>query len=104
MREVFKTRAAEADLDEQWVYLAERSIPAANRIIRKITAQCDELANFPNLGRARPEFAGGLRSLPVDNYVIWYRVLADKIEISRVLHGAADPTQIFAPADSDTPS
>ena len=103
MKEYYLLRAAQADIDEQWVYLAERSIPAADHFTDRITAQFRQLLDFPNMGRARPEFAGGLRSFPVDKYMIYYRVLADKIEISRVLHGAADPTQIFAPADPDTP-
>ena len=103
MRTLFRTRAAQADIDEQWIYLAQRNLRAADRFVDKIEAQFDRLVDFPNLGRARPEFAGGLRSFPADNFVIYYRVLENKIEIVRVLHGAADPTHLFDPIPDETP-
>jgi toxin ParE1/3/4 len=36
-----------------------------------------------------------LRSLSVGNYLIFYRPLADGIEIVRVLHGARDIDSLF---------
>ena len=103
MKEYSLLRAAQADMDEQWIYLAERSEQAAARMKLSLTLAFERLVDFPNLGRARPEFTGGLRSFPVDNFVIYYRVLENKIEIVRVLHGAADPTDLFAPAPDETP-
>ena len=37
----------------------------------------------------------GLRSLPVENYLIFYRVRDDTVEVLRVIHGARDLGAIF---------
>ena len=66
-----------------------------------LTGKFKQLVDFPNSGRARPEFAGDYRSIPAGNFIIYYRVLETKIEIYRILHGAADATQFFEPADDE---
>jgi len=49
----------------------------------------DLLAEQPGMGRARPEFAPGVRSFVVENYVIYYRQEGDVL-IARILHGRRD--------------
>jgi len=95
MRELFVTRAAEADLLEIWLYFFEMSEEAAERVVDEITEKYDLLAEFPFMGRRRTEFGGRYRSLAVRNYVIFYRVSEEALEISRVLHGARDLAGIF---------
>jgi toxin ParE1/3/4 len=95
MRELFVTRAAEADLLEIWSYHFELSEKTADRTIDEITGKCDLLLEFPFMGRGRGELGTGYRSLPVGNYVLFYRVAEVKIEISRILHGSRDLTGIF---------
>jgi toxin ParE1/3/4 len=95
MRKLIITRVAEADLLEIWIYLFEHSPQTADRVMDEITAQYDHLLEFPFMGRQRLEFGGDYRSLPVGNYVIFYRVKDDLLEISRVLHGSRDLTGIF---------
>ena len=68
---------------------------AADRVIDQIEAAEDRLALFPNLGRARPEIAIDLRSWPIGEYLIFYRVERDRLEIVRVLHGARDLGDLF---------
>ena len=46
------------------------------------------LADAPFAGRPRPERARGVRSFAVGNYLIFYRPVADGIEVARILHGA----------------
>lgn len=48
------------------------------------------LLGNPELGRKRNEIRRGLRSIPKDNHVIFYRILKDRIRIVRVLHGSTD--------------
>ena len=103
MREVEFSREAQADLMERWAHFYRRSVRAAVRFSDLCTEKFDLLCEFPNLGRARPEFVGKLRSLPVENHIIFYRVTDTKIFIARVVHGATDLTQIFEPAENDTP-
>ena len=39
--------------------------------------------------------ATGLRSLPLGNYIIFYRPIDDGIEVVRILHGARDLPPLF---------
>ncbi len=97
MRELFVTRAAEADLLEIWSYHVENSEQAAERVVDEITEKYDLLLEFPFMGRRRAEFGDRYRSLAVGNYVIFYRVSEKTIELSRVLHGARDLAGAFPP-------
>jgi len=64
----------ERDLDEIWSYLAEDATPTtADRLVDDIIHGLDLLAEQPGVGRVRPEFGTGVRSFPVENYVIYYR-------------------------------
>ncbi len=68
---------------------------AADRVLNNIDQKCQALAESPGIGRRREELAPDLRSLPVGNHVIFYRVRDDGIEVIRVLHGARDIDAIF---------
>jgi len=81
---------ADADLDEIWYYVASRSgsVEMADRLIGAITDRFMLLATHPNIGRARDEdLRPGLRSFPVGEYVIIYRVCQEDVLILRVWHG-----------------
>ncbi|WP_127477545.1 type II toxin-antitoxin system RelE/ParE family toxin [Sulfurivermis fontis] len=49
------------------------------------------LTQHPLMGTERPELLPGARSLPIENHTLFYRVIANKVEIIRVLHGRQDP-------------
>ncbi|MCW3052025.1 MAG: plasmid stabilization system [Chthonomonadales bacterium] len=87
---------AETDLLLIWVYHAEKSERAATRIRKEIVSKYNLLLQFPMAGRSREELQAGLRSLPIEKYVIFYRAHYDRIEIVRVLHGAQDITGVFS--------
>lgn len=89
---------AQADLDSIWDYIAADNIAAADRLLETCRTKLALLAEAPGLGRPRDEFARALRSLPVGNYLLFYRPLADGIELARVLHGARNLPPLF-----DTP-
>lgn len=67
---------AESDLDSIWLYVArESSIETANRLIDALTDRFWLLARNPRIGRARDhDLRPGLRSFPVVEYVIFYRI------------------------------
>lgn len=50
------------------------------------------------MGRLRPEFGSGVRSISVESHVIYYRHDGE-VQIARVLHGRRD--QAAAWSDSD---
>ena len=82
---------AEADLDEIWYYIAQRSgsLEMANRFVDSLTDRFSLLANNPYLGRRRDELRAGLRSFPVGDYLIFYRVLDEEtVLVVRVFEGS----------------
>jgi toxin ParE1/3/4 len=87
---------AEADLDAIWDYIANDSPTNADRFLeRLVTTLTTTLSTLPFAGRSRDEFEAGLRSFPVENYIAFYRVRKDTVEIVRIIHGARDLGVIF---------
>jgi toxin ParE1/3/4 len=65
---------AEQDLEEIWLYVAEDASPTtADRLIDAILDRFDLFAEQPAIGRLRPEFGAGVRSVVVESHVIYYR-------------------------------
>jgi toxin ParE1/3/4 len=87
-------RATE-DLIEIWSYIADDSAASADAFIDKIYETMEMVVRQPRSGRRRDELAQGIQSFPVGRYIIFYRVVADAIEIVRVLHGARDIENLF---------
>jgi toxin ParE1/3/4 len=50
----------------------------------------EKLAQYPELGRSRPELNAMIRSFAHKRHVIYYILLDGEIGISRVLHGSMD--------------
>lgn len=100
-RRVLIRGSALFDLEEQAVFLDQRSVDLGPRFAGACLSEFDGLADMPGRGRARefknPRFQD-VRSWTVKgfpNYLIFYRDLGDAIEILRVLHGARDIDSIF---------
>ncbi|MGA7318117.1 MAG: type II toxin-antitoxin system RelE/ParE family toxin [Silvibacterium sp.] len=84
---------AEAELDDIWYYVAKESgsIDIADRLVDSITERFYLLARHPHIGRRRDEdLRPGLRSFPVGEYVIIYRVEEDEVLILHVYRGSRD--------------
>lgn len=83
----------DSDPDDVWLYVASESgsVAIADRLIDSITKQFLLLAQYPHIGRRRDEdLRAGLRSFPVRDYVIFYRMQDADVVILRVLHGSRD--------------
>ena len=89
------TRAAERDLEDIWLYIARDSVAYFDAYLEKILSRCALLAEHPEAGRERDEVAKGLRSIPVESHIIFYRVKRKHVVISRVLHSARDIRRLF---------
>jgi len=83
------------DLTEIWNYISDDSEQRADGFIDLLDRKINMLARRPNIGRIRDELAEGLRSFPVDRYIIFYCSIPKGIEIVRVLHGARDINTVF---------
>ena len=81
---------AEQDLEAIADYIARDNPARAVTFVRELRAQCKRIASNPLGYRERPELAPGLRSCAHGNYMIFFDVLPDVVEIVRVLHGARD--------------
>lgn len=87
---------AERDLIELWRYIAEESTPArADAFLDKLLDKVDVLAGQPGIGRPRDELKPGLRSHPVERYLIFYFQIDEGIELVRILHGRRDVDTAF---------
>ncbi len=85
------TRSAETDLLELWLNIAEENLVAADESLDVIQAALAILSSQPEMGRARPELADGLRSFPTRTpYLIFYIPDDDHLLVVRVLHHARD--------------
>ena len=90
MVRVVKTPAAEVDLCELWLHIADESPAIADQFLDLLAAKSSLLARHPDLGERRSEFGVGIRCFPVASYVIVYRPIEDGVELVRVLHGGRD--------------
>lgn len=84
------TRLAEADLHEILDYIAAHRPATAVAVVQRIRDKCELLASHPLIGQQRPEFRGGIRSFPVERWVIFYRLVGETLEIERIVDGARD--------------
>jgi len=84
---------ARLDLMEIWTYIADDNETAANRLLRRIDSVLVMLADTPLAGRARPELRPDIRSFSIGNYVVFYVVRPDAIDVVRVLSRYRDISQ-----------
>lgn len=82
---ISRTPRARLDLVEVWSYIADDNEAAADQVLRCIDSVLSMLADTPLAGRARPELRPEIRSFPVGNYILFYRVLPDAVDVVRVL-------------------
>jgi toxin ParE1/3/4 len=89
---------AKNDLIQIRRYIARESgsKEIALRYIEKLRQECRRLASLPGtMGRARPELAEGLRSIPHGNYVILFRYNGPYLEIVSIIEGHRDIEELF---------
>ncbi|PSB45885.1 type II toxin-antitoxin system RelE/ParE family toxin [Cyanosarcina cf. burmensis CCALA 770] len=84
------SQQAEQDLEDIWVCLARQNELLADKQIAQILDRFPMLSQFPDMGKQRNNLLPGLRSFPVQPYIVFYTKIADGIEIVRVLHQFRD--------------
>jgi len=81
------SRLAEADLLDIATYTLETwGQDQAVRYVDDLEACCRRLADNPELGRACEHIRPGLRRMEHGRHVLFYRMEADGILVSRILH------------------
>ena len=90
--------AAKADLEDIGDRIAQDSPRRAESFVEEVYDCCLRLAGAPKAFPLLPRYeAAGLRRRVHGNYLIFYRVEADRIFIVRVLHGAMDYERLLFP-------
>ena len=78
------------DLDEIVLYISQDSRKSAIVFRDKIIETTKRLETFPNIGRLVPDkkmMGSGFRMVIVDNYLLFYKIYSNDIDILRILHG-----------------
>ncbi len=85
------THRAREDLLDIWAYVAEHgSLRTADRIYDLVEETCVTLRTHPHLGRARHEIADDARSVVIERWIAFYRVVGGDVQIVRIVDGARD--------------
>lgn len=91
---------AEADLEHIGDHIAEGSPGRAFSFVRELRERCERLADMPKRFPLVPRHEHtGIRRAVHGNYLIFYRLSAETIEILHILHGARDYEAILFPRD-----
>jgi toxin ParE1/3/4 len=67
----------------------------ASRLFDRIREKCKLIAAFPEMGRSYEEIIPGLRGFVIDNYVVFYVIIGDSVQILRIVSGYRDIKEIF---------
>ena len=86
---------AALDLDNISLFIAQDNPTAALRLIDQLEATCQEVAEFPYIGAARPELGTDLRMFPSGNFLIFYQPVEDGIDVIRILHASQNISGSF---------
>jgi len=86
-RVVWSARAYQ-DLESIATYIAEDSPAYARSVVKSIIEQTRALTRFPRSGRKVPEFDDeNIRELIAYSYRIIYRIQAEEVLVSAIIHG-----------------
>ncbi len=95
MRQYIISPEAIHDLETIIDYFATRNVGAGDQFLDEFTKKCRDLTRFPFIGRSYGVIRPYLRGIPLQNYIIFYRVTDDSIEIMRIIKGNRDLEAVF---------
>jgi toxin ParE1/3/4 len=95
---VVLTAEAEFDLETIAQTIARDSVTTALSFVDELREKCLALAQAPRGYPLVPRYEHlGIRRRPFGNYLIFYRVGAEAIEVVHILHGARDYEPLLFP-------
>ena len=82
---------AQADIDAIWDYTADRwSEAQADRYVNDLRDAIETIVRDPRRGKPCDHLRRGYRKYSVGAHVLFFRVVANVIEVVRVLHQSMD--------------
>jgi len=80
------------DLKDIYQYgVLSRGAAQASDYLNTLKSHFWKLTEQPKVGVEREELLPNMRSFPVENHIVFYRLQSEHIEIVRVLHARQDP-------------
>ena len=98
---IFKRPQAERDIEECFVYIAEDNLDAGVVFLVAVEDSLEQLARFPLLGKTRTFQNKQFQNIRMwkvkgyENYLVFYVVSEDTIQVIRVLHSSRDIEALF---------
>lgn len=89
------------DLEEIGNYFLSRNVEVGERWFQAFNHKCQQLVQFPMMGRSYSNIRSDLRGVPLEGFVILYRVADDFIEIMRIVSGKRDLGALFSDVDEE---
>ena len=89
------------DITQHFVWIGTHDIDVAERFLHALKNARDTLSRFPEIGAVRRVRSGRIRGIRMwtvpgfENYLIFYRIDDDAIQIVRILHSSQDYTRIL---------
>ena len=97
---VLVTAAAASDLEAIGDWIAKENTARAQSYVSELRAACDSLATMPRRYAVVPRYQRLLiRRCVYGDYLVFYRIAEDRIEILHVLHGARDYEPLLFPEE-----
>lgn len=78
--------AAQQDLFEIVTYVAQHDYVAAERLGRLLYESAEPLAQHPFMYKASERMPGYREIVAHPNYLVFYRVLADRVQVEMIAH------------------
>jgi toxin ParE1/3/4 len=66
--------SASQDLDRISEYYMSRSVEAGERLFQEFNRKCQNLVQFPNMGRSYSHIMPLIRGVPLDGYIIFIKL------------------------------
>lgn len=88
--------SASKDLNNIADYFLVVNVEAGEKLFQSFNQKCQQLAQFPYVGRSYSHIRPLLRGLPLAGYIIFYRVIDGKVEILRVVNGRQNLDNLFS--------
>jgi toxin ParE1/3/4 len=90
MLRVTRTPAAQRDLVAITDWIAANNLDAALRLYEEVDRLLSLIARYPEMGETTESLGEGVRRVTLGDFVLFYRLSGDAIDLIRVLHGARD--------------
>jgi toxin ParE1/3/4 len=91
--------SAKLDLRDIAAWISRDNPGRAATFVEDIVDRCHTLADMPRRYPLVPRYEQhGIRRMPFGEYLVFYRVTDDAVQIVHVLHGARDYEKLLFPA------